>query len=136
MRSLTVKTTCCKASSDSWHHCPLPNTIKKPIAERCEILRDDVRRIRNERSSSLTNIDTTVREIFKKESDLHKKVADKWFSLVANDIELCKQLISKYQFPPHNVETDDEVEIDDGAYEQQSPPPAAEAYYEPWVIDD
>lgn len=119
--------------------------MKKPLSERCDTLREDVRHIRGERSSHAAQVDATFREIFKKETELHKKFADKWIALAASDIEMCKKFVYKHQTVSQTTSADvvDPIVVDESGSEEaahaehrRTPPPAAEAYYEPWVVDD
>lgn len=93
------------------------------------MLRSDVKSIYEQRRATLASMDSSVREIVLRESELRQELFDKWFAIAKEDIEhvlggaRCK----------HAEESDETAPAEEKEVVQ---PPAAEAFYEPWVKDD
>lgn len=136
MPTLTIK--CCSNAPKTRHNCKIPaaKSLPKPVAMRMDMLKEEFTKIRDNHVSSISALDTTVRDIVKKELDLHKTIADKWKAIAKDDLDTLSKSMSscvKEKAANANANANAEADVESPA---QRPPAAAEAYYEPWVLDD
>ena len=112
------------------------------VQKRVDMIREDLKAVYDQRVSSLNAVDVSMRDIVTKEAELRQQIVDKWVSIAKDDItkimENCKcgsGAGSKETI--HVVDGEIVVGMDSDADSHVvSPPPAAEAFYEPWVKDD
>lgn len=119
----------CKA--DSSGDCRRSKPASPLVKKRIEMLRSDVKSIYEQRRATLASMDSSVREIVLRESELRQELFDKWFAIAKEDIEHVLGARCKYV-----EESDENVKTEQAEEKEIVQPPAAEAFYEPWVKDD
>jgi hypothetical protein len=108
---------------------PKSRCVNPVVKKRFDALYDDAKSLYDQRTVSLSAIDKSMREIVNKEAEVRQRIVDKWVAIAKEDIELLQSKCNCKRDVP--IVEPEVVQGDDIA----TPPPAAEAFYEPWVKD-
>lgn len=117
----------CESSTNHAHKwCQNKKTVSPAVQKKLNTIHDDIVNLREKRQENYIELDTHIRSLFKKELDSRKELFDKWSLMAKDDVDMlqkwCKEKAHKKAEHSHD--------------EEVVRPPAAEAYYEPWVKDD
>lgn len=107
-----------------------PGKKNDNMKKRFEQVRADLKMVVEQRRINLMAVNTSFREALAQENEMRQVLFDKWSAIAKEDIAALAATCKKPCQDSNNyVYTDTEpVEF--------TQPPAAEAFYEPWVKDD
>ena len=140
---MAFRTLICKAECKKG--CATGSEKSKSVVEvrrqRVEMLKTDIKTLFDRRVANIAAVDKAARDLMQREVDARKALIDKWVAIAKEDVEVVsgehsvawEAHWSSRSSAQHKENNNNEVDVDVSA---ASPPVAADAFYEPWMIDD